>query len=86
MPTGKPHSFKCSKARGDRRLIQLPSGGYTTEQREGHNVKRTGKSKPNPSHNTRGFWLHNLFEYKCSCGHTGWTAHPNIKYERYDPE
>lgn len=79
--TGRPHFFKCSQERKER---------YAPwEYRPGpvHTVTRTGRLKttghgpipevPRPSDG----WHRKLpyaIEYTCSCGHTGWTTHPDI--------
>lgn len=78
MAIGRPHYFKCSKARGVSSLFAEQTKNY-------HKVTRTGKTKPNPSRSTGGFSLHTLYEYTCTCGHVGWTSHPQIMFSRFDP-
>jgi hypothetical protein len=70
--TGSPVFFHCTIARrgGDWR----DSARY-----EGHDVTRTGRTRPRRSPavvGTRSMLTEH--EYRCSCGHVGWTNHRDI--------
>lgn len=66
---GSPVWFNCAKARG-----------YGTS-RNNHTWVRTGRTRPyRPSYGTALGTRSMLFahEYRCSCGHVGWTNHVDI--------
>lgn len=71
--TGYPLWFRCPVQRRERVWPHpYPSG---------HETVRTGRTKPNRSRKTGasgGRALRVLHEYRCSCGHVGWTSHVGI--------
>ena len=70
--TGTPISFKCY--------------GERTMRKPGeHDVARTGRTRPNPSRNRGARVLASEHEYRCSCGHVGWTRHIDILYTPVEP-
>lgn len=81
--TGFPEFFECSQARkvyyGSR-----SSRGYdvdrTARERDRHKVKLTGKTRDAPSPG-KGHPRKSALsrQYKCSCGHTGWSCHIDLE-------
>lgn len=69
---GHPMSFMCT------RLRRVPWAQRTNPIRDDHEVTRTGRTKPNPSRRLQGRALATLHEYRCTCGHVGWTSHPDV--------
>jgi hypothetical protein len=71
--TGQPISFKCAVERRE----NLGLWG-----RIHHQVERTGRSKPYRRLGQGGMrTMRTAFEYRCSCGHVGWSAHIDILAE-----
>lgn len=67
---GRPHAFMCPvKRRGRRKNFTHPLG---------HDVVRTGRTKPNRSRKMGAYGIDESHEYRCSCGHVGWSTHPDI--------
>ena len=66
--TGNPMYFACAKARKER----------SYREREGHVVELTGRSK---AAGRRGGIRNSdrSREYKCSCGHVGWSRHVDLE-------
>lgn len=79
MPTGRPHYFRCSKC-------GIKYGGLRDIPRHlARSVHRTGKTKPTPPSGRGNGQLHTRYEYTCGCGHTGWSVHPDILRQVFDP-
>lgn len=80
--TGYPYHFECSKARliyyGDR-SSRGEDVARTSRERSAHVIALTGRSKPVPSGkgHPRKSWRSR--EYKCSCGHVGWSNHKDLE-------
>lgn len=70
--TGYPLTLRCSQ---DRLTRDWRSGRSVGR----HDVERTGRTKPAPSptksHPRKAA---HSYEYRCSCGHVGWTAHVDV--------
>jgi hypothetical protein len=81
--TGYPNFFECSKARRiyyGNRSSRGDEVTRTSRERAAHVVTLTGRqrpTKPGKGH-PRKSWT--TFEYRCSCGHVGWSSH--IELER----
>lgn len=75
--TGYPIAFVCPKARQNRVLWSSPERGRLPG---GHNiVVRTGRTRPMPRNgkgHPRKLWTSH--EFRCECGHVGWTSHVDI--------
>lgn len=84
-----PHFFHCPKARQNQRWDGhtfgrdrhgRPVPAYRIPLR-GHDVVRTGRTKPAPrmrSGATRRAADGLSHEFRCSCGHVGWSCHFQI--------
>jgi hypothetical protein len=75
---GHPLTFQCPTWKSldyeDRR-----------EQRGDHKIQRTGRERP--STGKKKGWFPVAYEYRCSCGRTGWSTHPDVKNSSlYKPE
>lgn len=70
--TGYPLTLRCSQ---DRLTRDWRSGRSVGR----HDVERTGRTKPAPSP-TKGHprKADRSYEYRCSCGHVGWTCHVDV--------
>ena len=69
--TGQPIWFMCSV----QRRARVWPGAYPP----GHDVVRTGRVRGNPTVGGYSRSLHGgTVEYRCSCGHVGWTKHADI--------
>lgn len=76
--TGSPIFFVCPAARRTRNWRDPYPPGHDR-------IVRTGRTKPNNRSGPKGLRsLHTLHEYRCECGHVGWTNHIDI--ERYPKE
>lgn len=64
--TKQPTPFRCSKAG------QLPKG-------KRHRIVRTGRKRPFDRKSEGDEIDKTSREYVCSCGHTGWSAHKDLK-------
>lgn len=73
-----PFQFVCPVARRNREGVW--SGGNVPSYPKGHDrIVRTGRTKPRPvdgKRSTRN--LPDRHEYRCECGHVGWSAHAGI--------
>lgn len=70
--TGYPMTFRCTVERREREWRT----GYCWRE---HSVARTGRTKPRPHNGKLGpRSLDTRHEYRCSCGHVGWTTHVEI--------
>lgn len=74
-----PLAFVCPQARRRRdwKTGSLPGG---------HEIHRTGQSRPNRSHKRGPRTLDSEYQYECLCGHVGWTRHSDILAGRYAPQ
>lgn len=85
MGTGYPLNFECAKARliyyGNRSSRGEPVERTERERRQ-HVVTLTGRSRPRASRKGHPRMSTLTREYKCSCGHVGWSAH--IQLERME--
>jgi len=74
MGTGTPNYFKCPVARRSYyRLSEAYGFGVADRMENQHRVRRTGKTKPNPSRRRTQRTLDTMHEFVCSCGHRGWS-------------
>lgn len=73
--TGIPIAFVCPVARRTRDQLDR-NYGYPS----GHKlIVRTGRTRPAPGlRNLPPRKLPTSHEYRCECGHTGWTCHSDI--------
>lgn len=66
---GSPVWFRCAQARRE--------GRYGQE----HNVELTGRSKPYRASKGHALGTRSSYktrEYRCSCGHVGWSNHVDL--------
>lgn len=70
--TGQPITFMCARLRRD-----VWWENRTQARRDEHQVTRTGRTK-GPRHETHTRMLSYQVEYRCSCGHVGWTKHQDV--------
>lgn len=70
--TGQPVAFVCPVARRNRdtRTWSLPPGH--------DRIRLTGRTKPNPGSSVGQRMLTTSSEYRCECGHVGWSAHVDL--------
>lgn len=74
--TGSPTWFACYQAR---KIWYFDDVTRTVRERKGHRVTLTGRTKPNPSRRRNGRVSDLLREYRCSCGHVGWSSHCDLE-------
>jgi hypothetical protein len=68
-----PIFFMCPKRRLDKwKYAEFP--GAEPE----HDIVRTGRTKPNSSNRRGSRTLPEVHEFKCSCGHVGWSKHVGV--------
>lgn len=80
-----PVYFLCPKARQQRSIDRMTARlTGVAPKRERHTITRTGRTKPNPSHNRTSRSLGEMHEYICSCGHRGWTVHADVLRHRLE--
>ena len=78
--TGQPISFRCWVQRKGAKIHLYPRTSkisYITYP-EDHAGVRTGRKRPNQQGNLR--MMTTAHEYKCECGHVGWSKHPGVLY------
>lgn len=73
--TGTPIHFMCWQARRERRAYEYSSPRY----RPSHVVELTGRTRSNPSHNRHTRISGTVREYRCGCGHVGWSNHIDLE-------
>lgn len=76
LGTGQPLMFRCAQQRRDR---MWPDSYDATDHL--HLVVRTGRTRgPGVEHEmpTYSRMMQTSHEYRCSCGHVGWTRHNGI--------
>jgi hypothetical protein len=74
--TGNPIWFHCSQAR----KIWYTDVERTRRERNQHSVTLTGRTKVNPSRRRSSGRVSDLSrEYRCSCGHIGWSTHKALE-------
>lgn len=73
-----PFQFVCPVARRNREGVW--SGGNVPTYPKGHDrIVRTGRTKPRPHDGKRSSRnLPDRHEFRCECGHVGWSAHAGI--------
>lgn len=72
--TGIPLYFNCPNYR------RLDWRTRTSRDAENHRVVRTGRTKPRRWDGNQGLrTLDTAHEYRCRCGHVGWTTHCDIE-------
>jgi hypothetical protein len=80
--TGYPIWFQCAKARRIWYGPRSSAAGATRTalERSEHHTELTGRTRPTP-HTGKGHprksWT--TFEYRCTCGHVGWSSHKNLE-------
>ncbi len=81
--TGYPIWFQCAKARliwyGSRRQGDARNAD-TGRERARHVTELTGRTRPTRRTgrgHPRKSWT--TFEYRCSCGHVGWSSHISLE-------
>ena len=67
--TGEPITFRCHKER--------LGSDYARGMRQ-HWCRRTGRIKPYRPSSQGIRTMHTAYEYRCSCGHVGWSAHRDV--------
>lgn len=68
--TGSPTYFYCWKGRQTARF-----------RRDGHRVELTGRTRPYHSKRYSMLGTRSMstsYEYRCSCGHVGWSNHADL--------
>lgn len=81
--TGYPTFFACPQARKiyyGTRASRGEAVSRTQRERSAHDVELTGRTKPTPRNgkgHPRKSWT--TFEYKCVCGHVGWSSHKDLE-------
>lgn len=67
---GQPVHFFCAACRKKRHIPSFRVGS----------VQVTGRTREQTSagHNMHN-WPNTAYEYRCSCGHVGWSRHPQVK-------
>lgn len=74
--TGYPICFFCAEARH----IYYRDTGRQARERAEHVVTLTGRTRPtkrNGKGHPRKSWT--TREYRCSCGHVGWSSHIDLE-------
>ena len=71
--TGSPIWFMCRALRTDWRARKDRS------DMERHQVRLTGRVKPNPSNRRNVRVSDTLREYQCRCGYVGWSNHKDLE-------
>jgi len=64
--TGQPITFRCWAERRER--------WQSFHRADDHVMTMTGRSRPYHGHKG-GRMTTTAYEYRCSCGHVGWSAH-----------
>ena len=81
--TGYPIWFECAKARriwyGSRRQEDWEAAGRTARERAEHKTELTGRVRRTPHGRGHPRKSMTTFEYRCSCGHVGWSCHKNLE-------
>jgi hypothetical protein len=93
--TGYPIHFHCAKARRVYYGARAPRSNHprdlddwyddiarTAEERSRHVVTLTGKTRPSTEGKGHPRKSRTTRQYKCSCGHIGWSSH--IALERQE--
>ena len=74
--TGSPNWFRCWADRRTGRHVR----GH-------HEVSLTGRTRPfKPARGLGSRSVLTAYEYRCSCGHLGWSAHVDLAYMAGDNE
>lgn len=73
MPTGRPALFRCYACnRKYGGLSRIPSALFES-------VVRTGQTRPTPT-SKRGKGASRVTrQYRCGCGHVGWSSHRDLR-------
>lgn len=70
--TGSPLFFHCPVARRNR-------DPWTWDLPDGHTITLTGRTRPFTPSGARGQRsTFTSYEYRCSCGYTGWSSHMDL--------
>lgn len=75
---GSPVWFHCWQARR-----------YSGYDRGGHRVELTGRTRPHRKKKGSAMGsrsVHTSYEYRCSCGHVGWSNHADLARMANDTE
>lgn len=76
---GSPIQFLCAAQRRDRWRYRDRDGYVDTRYEPTHDVVRTGRTKPRQQRGAIGQRnMHTAHEYRCSCGHVGWSTHRGV--------
>lgn len=82
MPTGRPSFFRCAKCR---KAEGATRSEHPTVRKAGWKWTLTGRKRAKRTGSTRR-WAHAAYEYLClSCGHVGWSRHPDCYALAQDP-
>jgi hypothetical protein len=73
-----PIAFICPKARRNRVMHHNGTRLVIAPHDRTHRITRTGRTKDNPTRRPGTRALLISHEYRCTCGHTGWTTHMDI--------
>jgi hypothetical protein len=78
--TGVPIYFICYKARRNQRYdSSRPYSRANYSYPPGHEeIVRTGRTRGIPPGTQHARTLPERHEYRCECGHTGWTRHSDV--------
>jgi hypothetical protein len=81
--TGMPITFLCPVARRNRELWGQADRSRSGRLPDGHDeIVRTGRTKPRRRDGNLGLrTLDTSHEYRCQCGHVGWTTHVDILHK-----
>jgi hypothetical protein len=78
--TGYPIHFACSQARRIWHGSSDEQSARTSRERREHVVELTGRTRPTKRDgkgHPRKSWT--TYEYRCSCGHVGWSSHKDLE-------
>lgn len=81
--TGQPLYFMCHVERRAKWRIRDNATARAWLHERHSPIVRTGKIRRNVGGNTRT--LSDAYQYRCACGHVGWTRHRDILNSYYDP-
>lgn len=76
---GQPIAFVCPVARRERDVVWRAGSGPSYAVPDGHaRIERTGRTRAKRDGRARGRSLDTLHEFRCECGHVGWSRHVGI--------
>ena len=76
---GQPIAFRCSKCRKSKWIGGCASIDRDYTRHCSHRQVRTGRTRPYRGRNTGSRrMLSEHHEYRCECGHVGWSRHRGV--------